>query len=284
MVPLFFFVSGWLSQISRKNLWERTAGLVRNLVYPYVLWSIIQCVLMIVTQTGGAVPVWTDLPRILTDGWMQFWFLHCLILIVLIDVLFRRLAVGADLRLVIAVVVTSTCMLGLRYPWRINLVASHILYFEAGVFLARSARSMPRVSTLWTFLAVGLIALLTFNFCGAGYGTNLQQLAAFSGVTACFCLSCLAGLRPNSVVEFCRLCGFYSLQIYVLHTIISAGCRVGLMRAGISHFWLHLAVGSLAGILAPLALAAIDEQRLHIAFRLPPLSKLASAFRPGVCQ
>jgi hypothetical protein len=60
--------------------------------------------------------------------------------------------------------------------------------------------------------------------------------------------------------------GRYSLQIYVAHTIASAGVRIVLAKVfRIGDPSIHLILGTIAGLLVPLALALLSE-RWHFEF------------------
>jgi hypothetical protein len=203
---------------------------------------------------------------------MQFWFLHCLILILVIDLAFRRLQCFPEIRLLIAVCLASAGVLGFQFPWKLEEVATHLIYFELGVYLTQFSRYSPRKITKITFFLAGMIALLTFHFADAGYRTGLRPLAAFSGIAACICVSALVGSGANPVIRFLRICGFYSLQIYVLHVIFAAGARFLMKKSGLHDFTIHFVVGIFAGLVLSLIAAIIDARYLKIGFRFPNLN------------
>ncbi len=52
----------------------------------------------------------------------------------------------------------------------------------------------------------------------------------------------------------------YHFPIYLMHTIFTAGVRILMQKAGMHNYWLHVAVGMLAGIAAPIFIAKIMEK------------------------
>ena len=55
----------------------------------------------------------------------------------------------------------------------------------------------------------------------------------------------------------------YSFQIYLLHTIFTAGTRVVLMRVGVNQWYIHLVAGCVLG-LAFSVIAAIIAEKIKI--------------------
>jgi hypothetical protein len=71
---------------------------------------------------------------------------------------------------------------------------------------------------------------------------------------ACSLAVLLTRLNVSSCLQYL---GRYSLEIFVAHTIASAGVRVALSHAGITAPFIHLSSGIAAGLLGPLFLAQV---------------------------
>jgi fucose 4-O-acetylase-like acetyltransferase len=274
-VPVFFFLSGWLSQASSKKPLARAKALLTNIVYPYLVWSILQSGVMIVAAAGNIVPQWSRLPWMLWSGSFQFWFLHCLILIMLIDLTMRTFQLPTWGRLCGAVCLTSYSVLGHDLPWKFNAVAENIIYFEVGIALATVATETPR-SNIYAMAFSGAVLLFTFWSSGAGYPTNLKPIGAFSGIMFCLASSSIIANSKGILRQSLEFCGRYSLQIFAAHLIFTAGLRVVLQKLGVETFWIQFSMCCTAGILLPLALAIFDERYLTILFRLPDFKRTAS--------
>ena len=267
-VPIFFFLSGWLAQVSTKQPASRAKSILNNIVYPYLLWSILQSVVMIVAAAGNVVPQWSGLARMLLNGGLQFWFLHCLILILLIDLSMRIFRVPTWARLCGAVCLASASVVGVDFPWKFNTVAENILYFEVAAALSTVAAQLPRLN-IPAMAFTGAVLLVSFYSAGAGHPTNLKPIGAFSGIMFCLASSSLIAHSKGTLRRVLEICGRYSLQIFASHLIFTAGLRVILRRMGVETFSIHFLLCNAAGVLLPLALAYLDERYLGVLFRIP---------------
>lgn len=271
MVPVFFFVSGWFAERSRKTSQDRRRAVLANLLYPYLLWTTVQTSLMIVTGAGNRVPAWSDLPAVLLGGWMQFWFLHTLILIFALDLLFRGVRTESRSRLLLAVSTAIAAGLGFGFGAEPLLkLAEHWVYFEVGVFLSSAEGPLPAGGTDRMAIFGGVTGLVVLHVLGAGYGEPLRPLSAICGIGLVLGLAgFLSSAGPRTVCRGLQQCGRYSLQIYILHVLVSATVRVGLGRAGVDDFSVHFLVGASLGVLLPLVLARVDEVLGGVLFRFP---------------
>jgi fucose 4-O-acetylase-like acetyltransferase len=270
MVPVFFVLSGSFSQMSQKHTMRiRVRQLASGLIYPYALWSIIQATLTIVTQAGNTRPEWSDLPGILLNGWMQFWFLHCLVLITIWDILSRYFEVTILARLCASFALAVLMIIGIALPWQLGAVANHLVYYEVGVFLASKMAFNVMMDRKHSFF-LGSTALLAAFYCAdASYGNRFQILGALAGIVMIGASSMIIATRQGRISKSLGFLGEYSLQIYVLHVIFAAGTRVFLLKMGIDSFSIQLWSGNLVGIGGSLAVAIIDKRYLGSLFRLP---------------
>lgn len=281
MVPVFFMLAGWFSQVSSKTLPQRARVLLTNLVYPYLLWSFLQAALMIITNAGNNGAAWRDLPGILLNGWMQFWFLHGLILLMLTDWVFRAMRTSPEIRLAFAVLLMSMTIYGFPWPWVLGRLSANIIYFEAGVFLATMNLAIARLRTLLLLAGMGGLLLVTLQTHGAGYQTPLRPFAALAGIAACCAVSRMISLRGNPVSKLLQTAGKYSLQIYVLHSILSASVRVVLTKFGIGNVPLHFLLGTAAAFAGTAVVVKLDNRFLRMCFRFPlksAIQRLRSIF------
>lgn len=269
MVPVFFILSGFFAQKSTKKTGARVQNLLTNLVFPYAVWTLIQATLIIVSGAGNNHATWSELPLLLIDGWMQFWFLHCLILIVAIDIILRSLRVSQSIRICGALVITSATMINFEFPWKLQAVAEHIIYFEIGVALSIAQKTIKLPINAYHLAFCGAILLEAFYMSGARYEEPLRPLGALSGVALCFSLAIIISKSSNLLSRFLNKCGHYSLQIYLVHIIIAASVRVLLFKLGIESFGLHLILGFTISLLGSILIGYADERTLNTLFRFP---------------
>ena len=84
-----------------------------------------------------------------------------------------------------------------------------------------------------------------------------------AGATLSLCLTLMALERPvfaRPAFRWVAELGVASLAIYVAHPIFSAAARIVLMKVGIIDLWVHMTVGTLAGLVLPLALYIVARR------------------------
>ena len=99
---------------------------------------------------------------------------------------------------------------------------------------------------------------------------------ALSGIAAVVAFSILTDKAAFGTAF--QFLGRYSLEIYLVHTIASAAVRIALIKfAGITAFWPHLILGTLARIYIPIIVALLFERiGFRFAFRLPRFTQAPS--------
>lgn len=92
---------------------------------------------------------------------------------------------------------------------------------------------------------------------------NWARLVVGGGATLLLCLTVMALERPvfaRPALLWVGGLGVASLAIYVSHTIFSAAARIVLLKVGIVDVWVHLGVGTLVGLVFPVALYLVTRR------------------------
>jgi fucose 4-O-acetylase-like acetyltransferase len=275
-MPLFFLLSGLFAE---RRIDRGARAFVRDklatLAYPYLVWSVLQTLAQFATSRyANHRPSLSDLGWILIEPILQFWFLYALFLISLFYYALRRCGLGPPG--VLAAFTASWATRGwIPYLgwWPLNASRNNGIYYALGSALNRlgwterleQAPSPAMIST--AILGYGVVAASASR---ALEGPPLLGLAVtLCGIAASVALAVLLG-RANGA-DFIRVMGVSSLEIYVAHTIASAGTRVVLkevlrVRDGAA----HVLLGTIGGIVLPLVLARLCR-RYHadFLFRFP---------------
>jgi uncharacterized membrane protein YcfT len=92
---------------------------------------------------------------------------------------------------------------------------------------------------------------------------------ALCGIAASVALAVL--LSRVRGLSFVRVLGIYSLEIYVAHTIASAGLRIALQKVlKVQDVPAHVAIGTIGGIILPLILGLLCRRyHAEFLFRFP---------------
>jgi fucose 4-O-acetylase-like acetyltransferase len=280
-MPLFFFLSGLFfhHSLCRRGPVALAANKVDTILYPYVLWSLIQGL----TEVGlaGYTTGSASLAEVfaLWNPRAQFWFLYALFLVVLTAILVYRRDTGV-------VVVAVLALSGLVYVFQASIpsalhsdyVVKNFVFFALGVvFIRIKDRLIPRLP-LWTGL--GLLAFIAGQYLFHGElelsfedkGAGSLMLATVS-ILAVACLSMwIARFR----IPWLSALGRASMAIYLMHILAGSGARILLSRIfGVQDAVVHIAVGTLASILLPI-LAVWIWSRLGISGMLEAPARLSA--------
>jgi fucose 4-O-acetylase-like acetyltransferase len=251
-MPLFFVLSGLF-------LWRSvSAGRARfltsrwsQIVYPYVLWSLLTVGLELAFAGYINSPVtWTDVVLLPFRPVEQYWFLYALLVLQLVaaaaypsKVLYAAAAIAGLLVLQLA----GGEWIGLRAfafaPFIVAgvLLGSRLFALAAGPAAGKAALAIAG----WSVFALLLAGSDPFA------GTPLAGLlAGLSGALGTIGVAMLAASSPLShgLAELGRA----SLAIFVAHTIVSAGLRIALRLVGFAPAGaLSVTVALIGGLLAP---------------------------------
>jgi fucose 4-O-acetylase-like acetyltransferase len=257
-MPLFFFLSGlfFFNSLQRRGPAALVANKIDTILYPYVLWSLIQ----------GLTEVWlseytTDnatLSEVLSlwDPRVQFWFLYALFLVVLTAVLVYR---SAARPLLAAVLVAS--VVAYVYQDRIpsalhsDYVVKNFVFFALGVWFSTVRDRVKRHAGRWA--AAGVIAFVAVQYVfhvelGLVYTDKglASLLVATVSILAATSVSMLLARTPAPWV---LALGGASMAIYVMHILVGSGARIVLAHfLGVQDAGFHLLAGCMAGILLPI--------------------------------
>jgi fucose 4-O-acetylase-like acetyltransferase len=283
-MPLFFCLSGLFApRLAARSwgtiLWDRMTGIV----YPYFVWSVLQTVVQIGLSKFTNNPAdLKDLARIPYEPNMQFWFLYALFLISLGYALLVKLRVPAWAMLALGLVILLGPDMGLMGFWSpIGDFKRNFVYYVLGATLAGFTHvvKLPRATAAGVAL-IGFGIMTALVMTRPPLGMLLPLLCALIGIVGSMALAMSLTRVPN--LGFLRRWGEYSLQIYVAHTLSSAGFRIFLQRVfKVQDPVVHLIGGTLVGILIPLLLIEVcDRLGFRYLFSLRPsrpAARLAAA-------
>lgn len=254
-MPLFFFLSGLFFFDSLRK--RGAPGLVWNkvdtLVYPYLVWSILQGTVEVVLGrwTNGQVS-FQEVFSLLWAPRAHFWFLYALFLICVLGALVYSV-VARRFVWVVAVAGVAVYLARPHLPDVPNLgfVTSFFVFFAAGVWFMQHEAGLRR----W---APGLAVLAGVAFAAALRHLVVEQ-AAGREVDEALRLG-IAFLGIAIVVWVCQTLGRWqvpplaalgqaSMVIYLMHVLIGSGARIVLAKLlHTDNLALHLLAGCVGGI------------------------------------
>ena len=259
-MPLFFFLSGLLfvDTLSRRGRVGLVFSKVDSIVYPYVIWSLIQgfSEVLLSRYTNGNVTV----SEVLALAWQpraQFWFLYALFIVFTV---FAFLTVWSDKRLHAALLGLFAILYIFKSYLSLNLVTnflySYAVFFALGVcFNAVNDWVEGQIPLLLVlFAAFFLVAQYLFHvtyglaYDHGGWPTlGLATVSIFFVVTIAIWLSRFAS-------GWLQMLGGASMSIYLMHILAGSGARVIFKNyLHVTDVTAHVIVGLAFGLCLPLA-------------------------------
>jgi fucose 4-O-acetylase-like acetyltransferase len=241
-MPLFFVLSGLFFNRSvqkrgGKAFMQNKAG---TLLYPYLLWALIQITLQIVfsrfANAQRGADAYLDIfiqPRNLDQLWYLFALFNVSALYFFTSQVLR---IGDRWQLLIGLVLLGIAPL--VQPWStLYDIALHYIFFSigcnvAGHFFSGSfkqswSQGKRLLLALPPFIAVQLYFLFHQDM-------NLYLYAVVALAGSAFILMLSFWLEKKDAWVFLRVVGNYSLYIYLLHVMVIAVLRTLILKSGIA--------------------------------------------------
>lgn len=273
-LAVFAFTAGLFVQqgMERRGAWAYARDRDLAFLWLYIVWSLIQGAVKIVA--GASVNAQTSVMQVL-QLWVpegQLWFFGWIALMMVFAAAVQpwRSSARAGGAVAVAVLV-SFALWGLNGPVVGTQGLGLTVYFVFAL-LWRGDRVVValRSAPLW---ALGLVILVGAGFVWVSVvgiatpptvgGTERSVISVALGFAAStgLLVAVLATSRLIAAVPGLRAViagvGLRSMAVFVAHIIFAAGARIALARAGVDHLTPHVILGTLAGVVGPLALHAV---------------------------
>lgn len=271
-MPLFFFLAGlfFYKSLRKRGSGNLIISKIDTLVYPYVLWSIVQGGIEATLSgyTNGSV-TYTEVFALLWSPRAQFWFLYALFAIYL----FATLIFSSKSKLLALPVLLLSIPLYL-YPGLLpdllvfKLISNYFVFFSLGIvfsmYFSAQAFSKP-----WAVLVSGFAFALS-QYLSFIYGLSSHLNALFLSMIGIVFVICLSAWASKLNFKIMLLIGSSSIAIYLMHILVTSGARVLLESMRIQSPVLHLLIGCSVGIFAPImAFILIEKYKIPFVLSAP---------------
>ncbi len=285
-MPLFFFLSGifFFHSLQRRGPLTLAANKVDTILYPYILWSLIQ----------GLIEVWlsryttgdVSLGEVLSlwDPRAQFWFLYALFLVILAALLVYR---RHDRTFILGVLLLSALayifQVSIPSAWHSNYIVGNFVFFALGVWFNTIKERLAANAGYWALAGVLGFLVGQYIFHGPmGLDYSVKGLASLGlALVSILALSCLCLWLARAPAAWVLSLGGASMGIYLMHILAGSGTRIVLSRfLGVRDAGLHLLIGCLAGILLPMLVIRLARKvGVTGLFEVPPRLSLEAWYR-----
>lgn len=275
-MPLFFFLAGlFLERSVTQPARVFLDGRMRRILWPYIVWSLLQETFRHIARNPDALP-FGDFWTIVYKPVMQFWFLYVLFLLLVLYMVLRKAGMGWGMFVILAFCLNLSMDFGVSYGnwgvvyqmWtNIPYLALGVLFTQCGGFeRVHTARSR----TMWGIFPAGFLLVAWAMWLPKWAIALLGVPVAVAGIAASCAVAVLAVRMPARWGAWLGTLGFYSLEIFVAHTIFSSAARQVLLACGVVSPLIQLAAGISVGLGCPLVLVLIFHRlRCEWLFALP---------------
>ena len=250
-VALFMFLSGvvyketgeWRGKKTKvRFLWHK----LLNLGVPYVVFSAVYIAINSLVGQANTQSSLLDILNIWKTPVAQYWFLYALFFLFCIWVCLSGILKNWQIMLLVVAVGYGLPLLGL------GLGSFDIVFYSALAFGMGTCLDFSQLTKLPAALkgavavahvAVGVL-LVVFGLIEQPFVKEAMALfGIYAGIQF---ISLLQHCKP--IAHFLLFINKYSLQIYLLHTIFTAGIRIVLLRVNVTQWWLHIVFGIACGL------------------------------------
>ena len=259
-MPAFFFVSGIFltSSVAKRGPARFISTKVAQLLWPYLLWSVLQYGSMYPLRRFIKIPV--PSPSEFLHGLLigdTLWFLPAVFFCLLLGMLLRKVSMP----LVFALAVAASLIPGQTHLVFVDSTVAHFPFLVAGMWLGRGYERLERISL--PLAAVGALALGGGLFLVTSspllYNRWLTVVQGLVGTAMLFLLA--RCFRHDAFARTMAWVGEASFGVYLMSPYGQGAGRALLLRVHTTEPYLQLLVPSVIAILIP---AWIYQHRVRL--------------------
>ena len=276
-VALFLFLSGvvyrltgeWHGKKTKRNfVWHK----LLNLGVPYIVFSTIYIFINSFVAEANTNSSMADILNIFHTPVAQYWYLYALFYLLCIWTIFSGILKNWQTTLLIVSIAYLTPYLGL------SLGCFEVVFYSALAFGLGTCIDFAKLSNVpvWAKCLIVLAHIATgviFIFMDKIEAPLYKEIMIIFGIySSIMFISMIQGFKPVSA--FLTYVNKYSFQIYLLHTIFTAGIRIFMVRINVTQWWIHVLVGTACGMVFSVLAAKIAEKVKYLNFFFFPSKTL----------
>ncbi len=250
-VALFLFLSGVVYKAtgewrSKKTKWGFIFYKLYNLGVPYIAFSVVYVLINSFVgeaNTGFAV---SDILYIWKTPVAQYWFLYALFFLFCIWTAFSGILKNRQITLIAVLTGYLAPLFGIPLG-SLDVVFYSALAFGIGTFVDFENLTKLPVWAKWLVVLMHIVTGVVFVLLNKTEAPFIKEIMILFGIySAIMFISLVQSCKP--VARFLDFVNKYSFQIYLLHTIFTAGIRIILLRMNIAGWWIHVLSGTVCGL------------------------------------
>lgn len=262
-VALFLFLSGVVYKMTGEWKGKKTkSGFILhkfyNLGVPYITFSIVYIFInsfvgQVNTQSSVA-----DILNIWKTPVAQYWFLYALFFLFCIWTALSGLLKNWQIALITVLIGYSSPFLGISLGC-FEVVFYSALSFGIGTFIDFNKLTKNSTFTKYFVVVIHIIVGVLFIYLNKIEAPFINEIMMLFGIySSIVFIYLIQQIKP--VANFLSFMNKYSFQIYLLHTIFTAGIRIIMLRMNIDNWGIHILVGTACGLLFSVLAAKIAKK------------------------
>lgn len=262
-VALFLFLSGVVYKMTgewkgKQSKWKFILYKLYTLGIPYIVFSVVYILINSLvgeSNTGFAV---SDILYIWKTPVAQYWFLYALFFLFCIWTAFSGILKNWQITLIVVLIGYLAPILGIPLG-SLDVVFYSALAFGSGTFVDfKSLTKLPGWAK-WLVVLMHIVTGVVFVILNKIEAPFIKEIMILFGIySSIMFISILQNCK--AMARFLDFVNKYSFQIYLLHTIFTAGTRIILLRLTITQWWIHILLGTALGLAFSVLAAEIAKK------------------------
>ena len=275
-MPLFFLLSGFLFNNEKYSYLMLIKLKIKRLLYPFIS---IATIFFIIKYSSGLIfnlenpvkigNVFSLLSNPLKSYMPLLWFIYALFMIFLIYPILRRIIHNNYIILIIIIMLNIICSNN-NYPIIGNALL-HIPYFIVGVIFREDCKLRNRIlfgKMIYIIISGAMFFFIYFIFHGIELVSTIGYIVKFmlgaSGAICVINISYMLEIKNFFSAQKWLLTqiGFYSMSIYLFHTLFESAIRIISYQVLLAEFPLKFIVIALTAIISGIIFPIILEKMI----------------------
>ncbi len=254
-MPLFFILSGYffISSLSKRTVWQFVNIKLKTIIYPFAVWSLLQTSIEILLSnyTNNQISSNSLLSCLIVPR-SQFWFLHALFFINLLNITFFKISYTNGVFFGIIVWILYQSLEINIEPFDKTFI--NLLYFSFGILLFKYYSFFKNIIHNKMFFLFNMIIFSISIYLYFNFPVDKWFNLIFPQLSGSFVVIFISSyLSVKSKFSFIEYLGINSLIIYLAHLLAGNGLRIFMLRfLNIENSFIHIILGTLAGLLLPI--------------------------------
>ena len=262
-VALFLFLSGVVYKMTgewkgKQSKWKFILYKLYTLGIPYIVFSVVYILINSLvgeSNTGFAV---SDILYIWKTPVAQYWFLYALFFLFCIWTAFSGILKNWQITLIVVLIGNLAPIFGIPLG-SMDVVFYSALAFGIGTFVNFQSLTKSQAWAKWLVVLMHIVTGIIFILLKKIEAPFIKEIMILFGIySSIMFISILQNCK--AMARFLDFVNKYSFQIYLLHTIFTAGIRIILLRMNIGQWWIHVLLGTAIGLAFSVLAAVISKK------------------------